>query len=294
MAEFCIGTAQFGMKYGIANETGPPSQKEIYQIVKYAVENNIAYFDTAQSYGKSETLLGNAFTKLDNIKEIKVITKLSPAIQQGTAEEIFESVELSLNKLKLDYIYGFLAHRLETIHSDHFSSSIDKLKDKGMIKKCGVSVYTPNEAMVALENPLVEILQIPFNILDRRWIDEDIFEKAEEKNIQLFFRSIFLQGLIFLNNSDLKKKKMVWTKPYLDMFHKLVSNTYLSPIDISINVLASMAGNNIIIMGVDSLLQLEKNVNKIKNVKIDKAFSENWWVAMPLFPEKLLNPALWN
>ena len=207
MAEYCIGTAQFGMDYGIANQSGKPKQDEIDRIVEFAVESNIRYFDTAQSYGESETILGKAVSKLPDVHNIRMISKLAPDLQESSSAIIIESVKSSLEKLNVGSLYGFLGHRVEAINSDSFITAIEILKKDRLVIKTGVSVYTPEDALDAMKNPLVEILQIPFNILDGRWIDEGIIEKAQENNIQLFFRSIFLQGLIFLNKNELMSRK---------------------------------------------------------------------------------------
>jgi aryl-alcohol dehydrogenase-like predicted oxidoreductase len=191
-------------------------------------------------------------------------------------------------------VHGFLAHRLETIYTESFSQAVQKLKDNGLIIKSGVSVYSPQEAKTAIKNPLVEIIQIPFNILDRRWIDEGIIEKVQKNNIQLFFRSVFLQGLLFLNNNELNKLQMGWAIPYLNQFNQLVSETSLTPMELSFSLLCNIPGDNIIIMGVDNLGQLQKNIKIAKKVKQDEALSDKWWSSIPVFPEKLLNPTLWN
>lgn len=282
------------MNYGIANKDGQPRSEEINRIVEYAVENGIYYFDTAQSYGESESALGVAIGKLENKTPIKVISKLSPNILTDNENKIIHSVENSLDKLNISQLYGFLAHRVEMIDSIHFQSAVVTLKSRGQILKGGVSVYSPVEALKALESSVVEILQIPFNILDKRWVDLDIFQRAEDNNVQLFMRSIFLQGLIFLSDDQLEKKGMDWAKPYLNQFHKLVSETSLSVLELSFGILSSLAENSVIIMGIDSFDQLEENVKMIDVIPNCRGITAEWWKNIPAFPERLLNPALWN
>ena len=294
MAEYCIGTAQFGMDYGIANQSGKPKQDEIDRIVEFAVESNIRYFDTAQSYGESETILGKAVSKLPDVHNIRMISKLAPDLQESSSAIIIESVKSSLEKLNLGSLYGFLGHRVEAINSDSFITAIEILKKDRLVIKTGVSVYTPEDALDAMKNPLVEILQIPFNILDGRWIDEGIIEKAQENNIQLFFRSIFLQGLIFLNKNELMSRKMNWAKTYLKEFNDLVKETPFSPLELAFGILTNVPGNNVIMMGIDSSNQLWENLRILEKIKIDNKISDEWWSNLPVFPEKFLNPSLWN
>ena len=281
------------MKYGIANKFGQPSQNEIDQIIKYAYNNKIYYYDTAQSYGNSEILLGNALELLPNITKVKIISKLNPIFHKGKISDIINSVKLSIKKLKVDFLYGFLIHHFCNSDIMYYSNLFKALKDEGLIKKGGVSVYTIDEAKVVLNNSIFEIIQIPFNILDRRWVDEKIIKIANEKDVQIFFRSIFLQGLIFLNKDDLIKKSMDWALPYIDEFNGLVSKCHSSPMELSFKLLSNMAGDNIVIMGVDNLEQLKKNVICINSIKQENSKSMDWWSLIPSFPEKLLNPTLW-
>ena len=209
MAEYCIGTAQFGMHYGIANKSGQPELHETNKIIKCAIENNIIYFDTAQSYEDSETVLGEAFSRLPDVKKIRVISKLSPDLQETSSTTIVESVRSSLKKLNVKSLYGFLAHRVEPIKSDSFLTAIEILKNEELVIKAGVSVYTPEEALSVIKQTEVDILQIPFNILDKRWFDKGIFEKAEESNIQLFFRSIFFMMSYTKNPIDSIAARMI-------------------------------------------------------------------------------------
>ena len=79
MARICLGTAQFGMNYGIANQNGIMSQNQVNEIIHFSVSNGIMTFDTAQSYGDAEFKLGN-YLKKGELEEIKIITKLDPSL----------------------------------------------------------------------------------------------------------------------------------------------------------------------------------------------------------------------
>ena len=76
-----------------------------------------------------------------------------------------------------------------------------------MILNFGVSVYNSNDAFEALYDNLYDIIQVPFNVIDRRLINNDFFRIANEKNKKVFIRSIYLQGLLLMNDSDLIKRK---------------------------------------------------------------------------------------
>jgi len=294
MAKYCIGTAQFGMPYGIANRNGQPNLDEIISILNFALSKKIRYFDTAQSYGNCEALIGRALRNIPNSHNIKIISKLSPSLENNNSKRILKSVEDSLKKLGIKTLYGFLAHSKNDIDSETFFETMKKLKSEGLIQKSGISIYSPREALNLITHPGIDMIQMPLNILDRRWIDEGIFEKAKENNTQLFFRSIFLQGLIFLNEEELVQKSMSWAKPHLHKFNKLVNETNYTKLELTLGILSEMSKENVIIMGFDTLEQFKENWNIINSSSlIDNKTVRDWWEKLPFFPNRLLNPSKW-
>ena len=106
----CLGTAQLGGDYGITNKKGKPSNKEIDLIIKSALKNNIFYFDTANAYGNSETILGNKL----NDKNIKLITKFKSGVKDSFSEEDIVNLEKNfketLKRLRTNKIDSYLLH----------------------------------------------------------------------------------------------------------------------------------------------------------------------------------------
>ena len=69
MKHLCLGTAQFGLDYGITNKKGKIKNKEINFLLNRAINANIKFFDTAFSYGDSEERIG----KILKDHEIEII-----------------------------------------------------------------------------------------------------------------------------------------------------------------------------------------------------------------------------
>jgi aryl-alcohol dehydrogenase-like predicted oxidoreductase len=293
MVKLCLGTAQFGLQYGIANKTGKPSTEDIKKIINHSVNNGIIYFDTAQSYGDSEIILGKFFQGLNDNINLNVVTKLSPELDISDLKSVISSVNQSIKNLNINILYGLLAHRFESIRDRFFDNSIKLLKKNKLIKYSGVSVYTPQEALYALNLDSIDIIQIPFNIFDRRWLDLGVFEIASMQQKKIFVRSIFLQGFIFLSNQDLEKKNMSWALKYLKEFNKLVSCTPYSFQELTFMALKLLPIDVHVIMGVDNLSHLKDNLNTYNRVEKDKMAIRLWWENLPKYPERILNPTLW-
>jgi len=142
-----LGTAQLGLDYGIANKEGRPSEKEAFKIMKSAVESGILYFDTAYSYGNSETTIGKFLNTYEAYKnEINIITKM-PSLKKEKLNEkdvnnrFFES----LHRLRQESIYCYMIHDFRDIENncDEIGKVFLKLKENNYIKKIVVYIYDP-------------------------------------------------------------------------------------------------------------------------------------------------------
>ena len=201
MTQFIIGTAQFGMNYGIANSTGQPSHKKVREIIECATENEIFYYDTAISYGSSEEVLGKIFCELRIHQQVKIFTKIPKLAEVSSLASILEHVDQSLNRLKTHQIFGLLLHSA----LDHlYLEELSKIKEKGLCKYIGMSVG--HDALFNSElakHPYLDLIQIPANLLDRRNLIPKILENS--KNKQTIVRSVYLQGLFSIAPSTLSE-----------------------------------------------------------------------------------------
>jgi aryl-alcohol dehydrogenase-like predicted oxidoreductase len=292
--QLCVGTVQFGLPYGIANTNGKPSQDKITTIIREAHRNGIGFFDTAQSYGNSETALGNAFTELEIAGQVKVITKLRPDFKFTNAEALVQSVRNSLQKLRCQRLWGLMLHRAPADENwNQFVDVLNELKTRKEIHNFGISCYSPNEALKFIRMPFVNILQVPFNVMDRRWLDNDFFTIAEKLGKKVFVRSAYLQGLLLMNEKALRQKDKEWTLPYLSLLTKFLNENGLDRKSFAINAIRNAVPDAKIVVGIDTLEQLSENIAIFDAGKTDSGLFEEWWKMLPLFPEKLLNPSLW-
>ncbi|MBW1723736.1 MAG: aldo/keto reductase [Deltaproteobacteria bacterium] len=133
-----LGTAQLGLDYGVANRTGRPRPEEALEIVRRAWEGGIRYFDTAQAYGESETVLGRCFREM-----------MGPA----RISSVIKEIDASLDRLGVEELWGFMLHRESSLDmgEEALSEMIRELKKEPRFRYFGVSVYSPEYALRALE-----------------------------------------------------------------------------------------------------------------------------------------------
>jgi len=289
ISKLSLGTVQFGLDYGIANTKGQPVQQDINKIINYVISQGVNCFDTAQAYGNSENVLGKA---LHSNKDIFVISKLKTALFK---ENLHESIEKSLSNLKLSSLYGLLLHDSELLPfwTETDSEKINILKQNHKIKYFGVSIYADKEFNLAIENSSVDIIQIPFNLFDQRAITKGWLKKAKEKNKLIFIRSIFLQGLFFMDNANLPKN-LFDAKEALNSFEEYTKKLKISKAQLALSFVNSVAKEAVLLFGCDNIEQAKENINNFNTLTpLDKKIIQQLSLSFKDIDEKIYNPSRW-
>ena len=248
--KLAIGTVQFGLDYGINNKTGKVSKEEVFQILYFALKNKIDTLDTAYSYGNSEEVLGS----FSNINSFKTVSKFT------SIKEVENQLKESLKRLNTSSIYGYISHSFNDIKENlDYWNKVLELKEKGLIQKVGFSLYNPEELEFLFEKEIkFDLLQVPYSILDRRF--EKYFPTLKEKNIEVHTRSVFLQGLIFMDLNKLPKYFFP-VKKILEKFNKVCKNNNIPKNHLALFFVLKNKYIDKVVIGVDSFQQLKENIN---------------------------------
>jgi aryl-alcohol dehydrogenase-like predicted oxidoreductase len=254
--KLAIGTVQFGINYGINNKNGIPSDIDVAEIFDLSIKNNIKYLDTSISYGNSEERI----SKLANNK-FNIITKSNNV---KNSEELSSSILTSLSSLKTESVYGFLFHNSDNLIDNHdLWSTLVKFKNEKKVNKIGYSIYDTNQIDYLLDKGFIpDIVQLPYSLLDRKF--EKYFMKLKKLGTEIHVRSVFLQGLYFMNNKKLPEKLLPLRK-YLDNIDCICRKFNVSIGELALNFVNENKFIDKIIMGVDSSTQLNQNIQMIKN-----------------------------
>lgn len=258
-----LGTAQLGLDYGIANKIGKPEENKAFEIMKYAVENGIDYFDTAYSYGNSEIIIGkflNFHKKYKN--KINIITKMPSSKKEKLNEkDINNRFFESLHRLRQESIYCYMVHDFIDIKNncDEIGNIFLKLKENSYIKKIGVSIYEPYQLEFLVKYFDFDLIQLPISIFDQRFITNKSLKRLKRKNIEVHVRSIFLQGLLFLEENNLPPK-MNKFKDYISKLNAISLKYNLSKEEIALLFVNAINEINKIVIGIEKIDQLQRNV----------------------------------
>lgn len=276
MGKLILGTVQFGLQYGV-NSAGRPSEDAVKSILAEAAKGGVTILDTSSAYGNSEEILGECVTLEE---EFKIVSKYPKGEMSVT--EMFNG---SLNRLKVNKLYGYLLHHFEVYKNnpkvwDEFIA----LKESGKVQKIGFSLYSPEELEFILDKKSpFDIIQVPFNIFDKKFLP--LMKELHEKGVEIHVRSTFLQGLFFKNRETLPEK-LKPMKKYLLQLDDYSKVTGLSISEIALNYNLQNPYIDGVLIGVDNVSQLQMNLSSVKETLID--------IEIDVKEKELLNPANWN
>ncbi len=292
MSKLCLGTVQFGMKYGIKNELGrQPTDEESFAVLRAAKKGGVEFLDTASVYGEAEDLLG-CFDV--GHAGFHVISKLRSWGQQKIDKEaVLLEIEASLQRLKIKKLYGYMLHRAEDMNNETVIQGMVAAKERDYTGHIGVSVYDPKEALRVVQSGIWDMIQIPYNVLDQRLDETGFFELARKNHVKVFARSAFLQGLLLMEVEHLPTH-LQKVRPYIEKFRQIVAKNHYAPEEGAMLYSYCHPGIDYVVFGVDTEVQLMRDFEICGKAK---GFATCWKELHGAFldvPREMVVPSLWE
>jgi aryl-alcohol dehydrogenase-like predicted oxidoreductase len=289
-----LGTAQFGLKYGVSNQDGRTPPEEVSRILAFAASVGIEVLDTAPAYGESEEVLGE-LSSLASRFRIVTKTRSSGRLDAG---DITTDITSSLNRLKASRIYGLLVHTPKSLSGENGRRIIEELqalKTKGLVSKIGVSVYDSADidGILSLQQldsgQQLDIVQVPINVFDQRLLKSGHLRELRQRNIEIHARSVFLQGLLLMTPESLPSH-LSGVCPHLEMYRRYIAALGMSPVGAAIRFAIEQPEIDIVLCGVNNLAQL-KDIHQEVSCLCPKSVID--WSQFSFAQETILNPSLW-
>ncbi|MDX6208577.1 MAG: hypothetical protein QOE24_968 [Frankiales bacterium] len=191
-----LGAWQLGADWGNVEED------EALSVISAAVDSGVTFIDTADVYGdgRSERLIGRWLREHPH-SGVTVATKLGrrmpPVLANFTPANLAAWVDRSRDNLGVDTLDLVQLHCPETaVYSDdRVFDALDGLVADKAIAAYGVSVETCAEALTAIARPGVASVQIVFNILRQKPLDE-VLPAAVEAGVAVIARVPLASGLL--------------------------------------------------------------------------------------------------
>ena len=288
-----LGTAQFGMDYGVSNKQGQTPPHEVENILALADEAGIDVLDTAAGYGNSESVLGKA---LPANHHFRIVTKSpvfkSDKINASHADTLISVFNRSLENLRQDSLYALLIHDADDLLApggELLIEAMRKLAASGRVKRIGVSVYTANqvERLLGLFTP--DVVQIPINPFDQRLIVSGHLEKLKNLGVEIHARSIFLQGLLLLEPRSLPSY-FEPIKEHFKQYLRFIHMNGLTKLQAAMLFVTQIQQLDKILLGVCSTGQLVEILNVFKSLPEQMIDMSD----LAISDERYVNPAKWQ
>lgn len=296
LSRLMLGTVQFGMPYGVANRTGQPDYADVRSMVAAAVEGGVNCFDTAAAYGSSEEVLGRALRDLGLLGQVVVVTKVRALTDAETrdaavaARAIENSVMTSRLRLGMDCLPVVLFHReVDGVHLE----ALERLRARGWVRHVGVSCDNrPGPAGGYVADGKVAALQLPGNALDRRHQRSGVFRQAAGRDVAIFIRSVYLQGLLVMPEASIPEflQGVVPVRRRLDL---MAREAGMSLAELGVRYMLAQEGVTCVLTGVETVAQVQENVALFERGPLDAATVSAVDAAVPELPETILTPHLW-
>jgi len=281
-SKLSLGTVQFGLDYGVTNQSGQVAIDEVRGILDFAKQNNIKTLDTAPLYGNSEKVLGEI-----GVDDYQIITKTT--FLKDDDDEVVNNFYKSLENLNIGQAEGLLIHNINDIENKQFDTLFKKLyalKERNLVKKIGFSTYTPEQVVFLLANFDFDLIQVPFNVFDTRLVDNGLLRELKDKGVEIHVRSVFLQGLL-LDFDSLGDYFSSWEDKFED-YQKMVKDSGFSLLEYALNFVLNVEEIDKILVGVNNNKQL------IEIVKASQKKVDNPLLPFSINDINLLNPSLWK
>ena len=204
--------------YGGGAYWGAQSQKDVNDVVSYALDHEINYFDTAEVYndGESERALGVALKG----KRDKAVIGSKVSTSNVNPSTLKQHCEESLRRLQTDYIDIYMLHWPINLKSvEHFSKSASgqqlpsveevfetfrQLQREGKIREIGISNHGTEQMKEILSTGVtIAVNELPYNLISRA-IENEILPFCISQGIGVLGYMAFQQGILTgsYNNFD--------------------------------------------------------------------------------------------
>lgn len=287
MGRLALGTVQFGLPYGVANQVGQVARTDAKTMLQLAATSGIDTLDTAIAYGDSEACLGSLGTE-----NFKLVTKL-PAVPDDCAnvgEWVSQQMSASFSRLGVNAVYGLLLHRSDQLLGPHrvaLYQALRALKDAGQVQKLGISIYSPSELTALSPDYHFDLVQAPFNLVDRRLHTSRWMQRLKDDGVELHTRSAFLQGLLLMARAEVPLKFSNWGDLW-DRWQQWLAEHDVCAVQACLAFPLSFPEIDRVVIGADSVKQLSQIVSAANSQSLRGAPD------LQCEDPNLINPALWS
>lgn len=285
-----LGTAQFGLDYGITNRRGQIERSEAERILEAAGIAGVTTIDTASAYGNVESFLGG----LRASQGFRIVSKIAPQ----SAKLVAHHIEASAARLKSNGLDTVLLHDATVLSAaPEIWGALSEAKSSGRVARIGASLYYPSDwrQLVAYcdssQLPYPDSVQLPLSVFDQRFIP--ILSEMKETGCEIFARSVFLQGLGFLSEDSIPSyfKTIASTIQGLSWVEKSTASNRAATL---LSFPLAFREVDYVVVGVDGLDTFDQNVTSYRRAEqLAVELRPQDWSHLKIDDDSILIPMNW-
>lgn len=259
--ELALGTAQFGLDYGITNTQGRVTDTDAAAMLARAWAGGIRVLDTAPAYGSSEASLGRAFAAQPP-RDWRVVTKTLPLrsaqVDAAAVARVEAAFAESLRQLGTDGVDTWLVHHADDLlvpGGGALYALLRAQQDAGRVKRIGASVYDGAQVRQLLDRYTLDVVQLPASIADQRLLRDGSVQRLAEAGVEVHVRSLFLQGLL-LADADFVARRFPAHAAWAQRFRDECRERGLSAVQACLSFFRAQPAFGVAVLGAASGAQL--------------------------------------
>ena len=233
--------------------------------------------DTARGYGEAEERIGRFLAGPGRPVERPYITTKIPVNTGELEKSVFETAGMSLSALGLSKVNCILLHSPVEMASGGkaLAKVMGKLVTAGYADEVGVSVYLPAEADAMLQYEEYTAIQIPVSLFDQRMINSGAIRRLKERNILIFARSVFMQGVLFLDPDGMDEPLLIeHAAPHIRTLRRIAGEAGVGATQLAISFARDIEGVASIVLGSETVDQVRENIRLMEGPPIgDRAMA---------------------
>jgi aryl-alcohol dehydrogenase-like predicted oxidoreductase len=255
-SRIALGTAQFGLDYGVTNRTGQPSEDTARAVIECARGLGIAWLDTAAAYGSAESVVGRL---VGTDPAFRICTKVLAGNAGANAPEVAQAqFDASLARLARDRVDVLMIHDPRHLLGDGGEQVYCWLaaqRERGRTGAIGASVYDGATARALAAHYRLDWIQLPLNVLDQRCVLDGTLSALGDAGVRVQARSALLQGLLLADPSRLPPALAAAAAPLAKLNARAAADG-IPVLQLALGFVASRPEVELIVLGVESPQQL--------------------------------------
>lgn len=285
IARLALGTAQFGLPYGVSNTGGQVPDAQVKAILKAAAAAGVEMLDTAAAYGDAEAIVARAAAGLR--RPFLIVSKTPPG---AGVDAVMAAVRRSAEFAGGNGLDTILVHHPKDLagHAgDRLWRALHDLAHEGAAHRIGLSASFDDNPKELAARFSPSVIQLPVSLFDQRLVRDGTLAELAARGIEIHARSIFLQGLLFATAQQLSAP-IRHVAPALEARRRLIMARGVSLVEAATAYVVAQPEIRRVVVGVTGLPELDDILSAVAAPSPDIP-----WPEIAIDDATVLNPSRW-